>query len=215
MQRMLGMIATTPGRISRIAARSIGVAAISVLLLSLGSLTQPARATPPEVGACPVTGAVFVAALCGPGSAVASGDTTTYTYDFGSGTTTSTAYIPLLDPTAILAGTFKIDNSVTTPDIITGAAVATDWGSCTTCSGDKSAFADPAALIEVTLPSPGGTQTTVSFESNDPSVPGVILVGGIYKDPPLPTAAPEPATLALLGTALGGLGFCRWRRKKV
>lgn len=215
MQRLTVRLAAILKETSRIGARSIGIAAISALFLSLGSLAQPAAAvTGGPCGAGPAF-VLFVTGLCAATDTPSAGNPTTFEYVFGdSSTGTQSVYIPLLDPNAIVAGTFDINSSAATPDIITGAAVAGDWGSCTPCTGAKSAFADPVALIMITLPEGFAETYTVVFQSNDPVVSGPILVNGTYDDPPLPGAAiPEPGTLVLFGTALAGLGLRRRRRK--
>jgi hypothetical protein len=109
--------------------------------------------------------------------------------------------------------TGTLDLNGATANIITDpATVASDWGS-QNFAGGKSIFDDPSALIAITLPAGNDAQTEISFESNDPVVSGPILVNGIPNDPPLPgSVVPEPGTLALLGTALGGMVLRRRRR---
>lgn len=169
MQRLTVRLATILKKTSGIGARSIGIAAISALFLSLGSLVQPAAAV--TFNPC-ISGAgsvVFVTGLCSATDIPSAGNPTTFDYTFGdSDTGTQTVYIPLLDPNAIVNGTFEIGNNAApttaTPDIITGPDVAGDWGSCTPCTGAKLAFADPVALIMITLPE--GLDQTVHGSSS-------------------------------------------------
>src|SRR5271165_6250480 len=206
MQQLLVMLGTTSGGIFRNVARSIAVAAISALFLSLGSLAQPAAAQGPQLPSvgCESTFAIGAVFLCS-ASESSAGSETTFTYTFVSGGT-ATAYIPLLNPNAVVTGTLASSNPDATVTIVTGAAaVEADWGRCRTCTGAKSEFVDPEALIEINFMSSlfPGISTTVSFDSYFSVVSGPIkLYGsgiGLFVDPPVP-GVPEPATLALLGT---------------
>jgi hypothetical protein len=209
MQRRLGRFSTISDRISRIATRSIGIAALSALFLSLGSLAKPAAAV-----SCGVGTVIFGPLLCSSSYTPSPGNPTTFNYDFASlGTSGATVYIPLLDPNAVVAGSFSINGVPATLPIITDpGSIAADWVSAS-FPDPKSIFDDPSALIAITLGTPT-TQTNVSFQSNDPVVSGPIeLSAGNYNDPPVPGPVPEPCTLVLLGTALAGIGVRRWRRK--
>ncbi len=192
--------------------RLVGTAIASALLLSLGLLAAPTAA---QAGVGPIcSGTIIVVGptLCGSSDVPGADGSTTFNYDFEGGSAESQAYIPLLDPNAITAGSFTFNSSPDTPTIITGAAVAADWGTQSFADG-KSIFDDPVALIDIALPP--GLITDISFSSDDPVVSGPILVGSAFYDPPLPGPAPvpEPSTLGLLGSALAGFGIYRLRRK--
>jgi hypothetical protein len=132
-----------------------------------------------------------------------------YQYDFDVSTSGGgTVYIPLLDPNA---NAVMLSDGAATVQKIPGPA-PTGWLTDTMLDamGKDTAFADPAAWLEIT--ENGDTSFRLRVDSVNAPTQGPIMVDGQIIDPPVPgsgLSVPEPGALPLLAIALGSLVFVR------
>src|SRR3984957_5249292 len=133
-----------------------------------------------------------------------------YNYSFTDLSGTGDVFIPILDP-AGLVGPLGFATLIEDP-----STIASDWpGSGNVIPSNKSAFNDPAALLEI--PESGVSALSYSFLDTDPPVNGPVLADGILLAPPVPgspTSVPEPGTLSLLAVAFLGLTVIRRRQRQ-
>jgi PEP-CTERM motif len=127
-----------------------------------------------------------------------------YSYQYNDLTGNGDVFIPIIDPSALVANSIPSDATI----ITSLAAIETDWpGAGNIIPYNEPAFDHPAELLEI--PETGYSLDFSFLDTNLP-VDGPILADGtLISDPLVPgsSAIPEPTTRAMMLIGFAGLGL--------